>query len=201
MCWEGKPASYTERAQSTAAGLAEYKLLLQTAFIFSQGLQKAATSHSPGKTLAGKKKQQAATFTPWQKLKSWATGSGFQWRLGTCFNPKVAIISLPSFLSSKNARGQVAAKSSLFYCMQTKGFLQQELSLIYHPNKQVIITLGYYLMPNDWEGREHFQLKGQSLYVFSNQRHHQKESKGFWVGNKKVSKWFDLQNLQGQLHT
>lgn len=54
MCWEGKPASYTERAQSIAAGLAEYKLPLQTAFIFSQELQRAATSHSPGKT--GRKK-------------------------------------------------------------------------------------------------------------------------------------------------
>lgn len=164
MCWEGKPASYTERAQSIAAGLAEYKLPLQTAFIFSQELQRAAMSHPPGKTQAGKK-QQAVTFTPWQKLKSWSTGSSFHWRLGTCSDPKVVLISLPSFLpSKKRQRASGSQKFLAFYYTDKAVSPAMAFSdLLQKTKKKVIVTLGSRFLPNDLEGREHFQPKEESF--------------------------------------
>lgn len=103
-----------------------------------------------------------------------------------CSNPKAVLISLPCFPPLKNARGQVAAKSSFLYCTRTKKFLQQQLSLIYHQKEKCQNNLGYQFILNDWEGREYFQVQGQSLYICSNQRQIREKPKALELGVERV---------------
>lgn len=201
MCWERKPASYTERAQSLAAGLAEYKLPLQIAFIFSQELQRAAMSHSPGKTLARKKKKATSCYIqPLAEVEKLSNAKQLPLEAGDLLQRLSSFFFL-LFYHKKVAEGKWQPTAPCFIVHRQRGFSSKSCCWFIIGKKEVVVTLGYQLMPNDWEEREGFQLKGQSLYVCSNQRLSQKETKGFWVGNEKVLKWFDLLKLQGHLQT
>lgn len=58
--------------------------------------------------------------------------------------------------------------------------------LFYHQKEKSWNNLGCQLAPNDWEGREYFQLQGQILYVCSNQRQIREKPKALELGIKRV---------------
>lgn len=122
MCWEGKPASYTERAQSIAAGLAEYKLPLQTAFIFSQELQRAAMSHSSGKTLA-RKKATSCYIHPLAKVEKLSNGKQLPLEVGDLLQSK-GCAHFSSFFSAieKMPEGKWQPRAPCFIVCRQRGF-------------------------------------------------------------------------------
>lgn len=169
MCWGGKPASYIERAHSFAAGLAEYKLSLQIAFIFSQELQRVAISHPPGMIQAGKK-ATSCCIHPLAKVEKLINGKQLPLETGDLLQSKGCAHFFSFFSSIKKLQRANGSQELLAFIYADKGVSPAiTFSDLSSQRKNVLITLRYYFMPNDSKGKEHFQLKEQRLHVCSNQ--------------------------------
>lgn len=155
-------------------------------FIFNPGLQGAATSRSSGKSQVGKKRNKLSHSPPGKswKVEQWEATSIGRWG----FAP-IQRLAHFSFLFSTTEKCQRANGSQELLPLL---YLDKEVSpstaffLIYHQKEKSQNNLGYRLTPNDWDGKECFQLQGQILYVCSNQRQIGEKPKALELGIKRV---------------